>query len=318
MKTERLMIVSDSHGNHLNEAAQRAALDFKSQFKPHHTIHLGDFLDLAALRNGASDEDKQTSMDPDIASGLATLDQFRPDVLLYGNHDDRLPKVAGQTRNVFMADLAGALWGNIEDSIDAMGIKTVPYGKRCGIYEYGDYRFMHGYTANLHTAFKMASHYGNSVMGHVHTSTGPVPFPHLDGAVGHTCGALCDIDLDYNKTQIGTLKQNNGWMYGFKIRERLTLMHVVGVGNQYFYPTEFGHGLEGNHGADQGRDERAGNGMEDRAGDRGGGGPVVRPVVPDDARQDGGGRELGGSAVCGQGIGEIAAAQIESLSSVRF
>ena len=47
------MAVSCSHGHLADAKATKAALEFKKRFKPDTTLHLGDAIDLAALRTGA-------------------------------------------------------------------------------------------------------------------------------------------------------------------------------------------------------------------------------------------------------------------------
>ena len=52
-KWKKFMAVSCSHGHLADAKATKAALEFKKRFKPDTTLHLGDAIDLAALRAGA-------------------------------------------------------------------------------------------------------------------------------------------------------------------------------------------------------------------------------------------------------------------------
>jgi predicted phosphodiesterase len=196
---------------------------FRKSFKPDHVIHLGDVFDLRALRNGASAEEKQEGISADVEAGLEFINWLKPDVLLWGNHDQRLFDAAENTRNAMLSEYCLALLRQIEDRISC---HTYPYDKRAGVYEFGDYRFVHGVNANLHAAYKAASHYGNVVMGHVHTSSGPTPFPTYDGSVGFSCGMIGQTDMKYNRGHANTLRHNNGWMYGVLKHGKLDLHHM--------------------------------------------------------------------------------------------
>ena len=92
------MAVSCSHGDHIDPEARDAVLTFKDRFKPDNTIHLGDFVDMAAARGGAMSDanasDRAASVAEDLAAGVDFLQELRPQHILYGNHEDRLFKLA--------------------------------------------------------------------------------------------------------------------------------------------------------------------------------------------------------------------------------
>ena len=50
---KKVLAVSCSHAKYCDKEALDAVLRFKNDFKPHTTIHLGDFVDLTALMSGA-------------------------------------------------------------------------------------------------------------------------------------------------------------------------------------------------------------------------------------------------------------------------
>jgi len=51
---KKWMAVGCSHGDQIDPDARKAVLVFKERWKPDMTIHLGDFLDLAAFRSGVT------------------------------------------------------------------------------------------------------------------------------------------------------------------------------------------------------------------------------------------------------------------------
>ncbi len=236
-RLQRVVIMSDNHGDMADAPTLDAIEDFCTQFKPDHRIHLGDCFDLRALRNGADAQDKADGITADVEAGLSWLERYRPDVFMVGNHDFRLwDKAASRTDGV-LRDACNLLIRDVEDA--TKGVVVKPYDKRDGVHEWGDMRFIHGSFSNLHTAYKLASHYGKATMGHIHSSTGPVRFPHIQGAVGYTCGASCRLSMGYNRTHVGTLRQNNGFMYGFRRRKFVQLFHVEPADGHWIYPTEF-------------------------------------------------------------------------------
>ena len=57
----RVVVMGDNHGNHADPATLEAILAFCRDFKPHHRVHLGDNWDLAALRRGVGNQDREAS-----------------------------------------------------------------------------------------------------------------------------------------------------------------------------------------------------------------------------------------------------------------
>ena len=91
---ETFTAIGCSHGNHIDRNAEKVAKDFVADWKPKHRIHLGDLWDLAALRKGASPEERQEQMSYDYNCGMELLDWYQPQYLTLGNHDFRLWRAA--------------------------------------------------------------------------------------------------------------------------------------------------------------------------------------------------------------------------------
>ena len=74
-KWKKFLAVSCSHGHLADAKATKAALEFKKRFKPDTTLHLGDAIDLAALRAGAMRNpdatDRASSISEDFRAGLS-------------------------------------------------------------------------------------------------------------------------------------------------------------------------------------------------------------------------------------------------------
>lgn len=238
----RFTAISDSHGDHIDPKAEAAARAFVADFKPHHKIHLGDCFDLRALRSGASQDEKQEGVGVDVAAGLALLDWYQPDVWLRGNHDERLWKCAEQSRDGNLQLLATQLIDRIEARFEVKGRIVKPYCKRNGIYEWGGVTWLHGYSGGVNATRQTALSYGTSCHGHTHVPAGPVPVERSDGAVGYSCGCLCKLDLGYNAAHQGTLRQGQGFIYGWlDSAGRAILNHARPIGGRWVFPTEFNH-----------------------------------------------------------------------------
>ena len=76
-KWKKFLAVSCSHGHLADAKATKAALEFKKRWKPDTTLHLGDAIDLAALRSGAmknpDSSDRASSIAEDFRAGTNFL-----------------------------------------------------------------------------------------------------------------------------------------------------------------------------------------------------------------------------------------------------
>ena len=90
MSYKKFLVAADNHGSLVSEEAKKKILDFAKTWKPHYRIHLGDFIDLAPLRRGASSEERADGIADDVMMGMDFLREFKPNYLTIGNHDDRL------------------------------------------------------------------------------------------------------------------------------------------------------------------------------------------------------------------------------------
>ena len=118
--------------------------------------------------------------------------------------------------------------------------ETVTYNKRHGFVKYGDFKLMHGYIGGIYATKNHADVYGNVIHGHTHTQESATSKRH-DGSEGHSAGCLCKLELGYNSTHVATLRQRNGFLYGFRdsSSNRLTIFRATPVGETWIFPTEF-------------------------------------------------------------------------------
>lgn len=237
---ERWQYVTDIHGDLLCEDARSAAFKFRDKFKPEVRIIGGDLFDLRALRNGASQEEKEEGILDDVEAGLKFLRDYDATHLLLGNHDYRLVEKAEKNSNGVMRDYCRLLLDKIQDECYLIDCKIYPYDVVRGVLKYGNYKFIHGYCHNIHSAHKAGQAYGNVVMGHVHTFQEASP-ERDDCPTAYTCGMMADPErMGYARRRQGFLRWKQGFMYGWKTDEdRLIIQTVKKDGPEWIYPTKF-------------------------------------------------------------------------------
>src|SRR5690349_17165933 len=107
------MAVGCSHGGYICPKARRAALKFRAEYAPEHTIHLGDFWDATALRGGAAGtKDEGADIEADMKSGIAFLMELEPRWIFMGNHEDRIERFQDHP-NAMKAFVAGRMMGDL-------------------------------------------------------------------------------------------------------------------------------------------------------------------------------------------------------------
>lgn len=215
MGMKKLVIVSDSHGDKIDLKAEKLLLSFVKDFKPEIRLHLGDYLNAEAFRNGADEHERRVGLKSDAGAALRFLEAYRPTAVLDGNHDDRLPLYARHSPGP-LADYVGEKIEAIDSLLSSLHAVHLPYHKSRGILKLGKMKALHGFFAGPNAGKQHALAYGSCVFGHTHRfSSVSVPGAHSGGrAVARGVGALCSLDMEYNARHVDTLSQAQGWMYG--------------------------------------------------------------------------------------------------------
>lgn len=237
-RLERMVFVTDTHGDMIDRSAENAFLDFCKTWKPDVRIHGGDFMDLRALRQGASDEEKNEGVKADISAGVDFVRRAGIQVLLWGNHDYRIVRGVrvgcGRLREYATLLLNSAILDRLPS------VQHVQYGKRC-THAWHDATMIHGYHAGVYAGRQAAAAYGPGkvVMGHVHSDSQFI-MPTLRPSEGHTVACLCNLNMDYAIAHANTLRQSHGWLYGVADRNgNTTLWHATKLGDHWILPSEF-------------------------------------------------------------------------------
>lgn len=217
MKSRRFVVAGDNHGSEIDPVCEKAFFSWLADWRPEIRIHSGDLLDLAALRNGASQEEKAQSMAEDYRQGMdfarrlfkgGTVKKF-----LRGNHDERLWDLLHKSEGV-LRDFADQKTREIESLLKSWGVDMLPYDARLGVLRIGKMQVVHGYKSGINCTRQHAVIYGNVFHGHDH-SQGIAPTENIDGpSLAMGTGCLCRIDMPYNSRQTNKLRHQQGWIYG--------------------------------------------------------------------------------------------------------
>jgi hypothetical protein len=232
---------SDYHGDRRDITADKLFRSFVADFRPKFKVLPGDLWDFRALRSGAGEDEKVHSMKLDFEQGMEFFEWFQPDVFLLGNHDQRLWDAVqrdGLRKTGPIADYAGELIERFEKLAAKIGTRVLPYDKKKGVYRRNGLAFVHGFD-NMTTA-KMAATYGNVLYGHGHAiQVGAAPKDD-EPAVARQIGSLCLTSMSYNRGQLKTLAQQNGWAYGaFLGKNRNAVMQATVTDDIAVYAERF-------------------------------------------------------------------------------
>jgi len=220
MIKQRFVAISCSHGIDVDRDAWDWAMDFVGDYKPHVGIHLGDAIDLAALRKGATNEEKNLSVEEDIHLGLEHLSEFAKAVksdtyYLLGNHEMRLYQMRHNLVGI-ARDYASNLIEQIERDLAKMGYPSpLPYDSKRGILEMGGVLFMHGYSHAENADKKLVDDYKRPVVfGHTHSALKRWHRGWPESVPAMNVGCLRTLDPEYMARITSSLKWTHAVGYG--------------------------------------------------------------------------------------------------------
>jgi hypothetical protein len=205
----------DNHGEEQDGPACDVFFQFLDQWKPDLRIHGGDNWDFRPIRAGAKEDERRESMRPDFKAGKAFLERYVPTHFLRGNHDERLWKLAENGCGP-AADLAQEGVEEVNALMSYLHCQMLPYDKRKGVLRVADTLFLHGMRAGESAVRRTVMDYGgfSIVMGHIHA----VDFISLPGLeqprIGIAAGCLAQHEMGYNAASPGTMRYENGFVYG--------------------------------------------------------------------------------------------------------
>lgn len=215
---KRFVAVSCSHGHYVDKVAAKSVVDFIGRFDAHLVTHLGDFTDLSPMMGGGAGHGDP--LGPDIDEGLAFLEELKHKdlVLLGGNHEARLHRLA-QSSNEVIAECSRLLLEKIHRKADKLKAKYIPYDGVWSGHRIGNALQTHGTIYNENACRDMAEMYckgGISVVmfGHTHCP-GMSMGRRDDNPVGINAGTLTRrACMDYANSRRKTLSWGQAVIYG--------------------------------------------------------------------------------------------------------
>jgi predicted phosphodiesterase len=238
----RFVVVSDNHGDMLDEVAGKALESFLSDFDPEVRVHAGDNWDFRNLRRGATDDEKAASLVDDWEAGTEFLIKFfaggKENWFLRGNHDERLWMFAGSATGL-LRDYAHDGIKRVEGLIRKSRAKMLPYDSALGVLDLGKLRVLHGYHSGPSACRAHANVYGNCLFGHVH-SIESAAVASFQPAEARSIGCLCKRDMDYVAAKTGKLRWGHGWAAGILHSDgSYTLTQIRRINDTFTAPTAF-------------------------------------------------------------------------------
>ena len=212
---KKVFAVGCSHGIHADRKALEAVIKFRETFRPDTCIHLGDFCDTAAFRSGAKgSNDESSPIQPDVDGGLDFLEKLRPSLVLCGNHEDRLWRLAASP-SAIVAHCAQEVIQQMTKCCHKLKAELVEWN---GIYQgrtIGGFRYMHGTFYSENATRDHAEALGNVVHAHTHRAA-VAKGRRSDSPTGYCVGTLANMPaMEYAKARRATLSWSQGFVWGF-------------------------------------------------------------------------------------------------------
>jgi predicted phosphodiesterase len=241
MEPRKFIIVSDIHGNMMDERACSAALAFAKDFKPDIKVIAGDLWDFSAIRKGASDDEKSLSMRDDFDAGAVFANELfaggGENHLMLGNHDVRAYDLRFSPDAV-KKDLGVRMVKDIQKLAKRNKAKIWDYDARTGVLDLGHLRVVHGYHTGMSACAAHSRIYGNVVFGHIH-SIESFQTPGLEQREARSIGCLCSLNPDYANRKTGKLRWAHGWGFGWIFPDgTYQINQARNVQGNFYAPTE--------------------------------------------------------------------------------
>ena len=215
---EPFISATDLHGIEQDYKAVAAFKSFVKDFdKSAFRIFKGDLFNFAALRRQAAEHEKGIRLREDFDAGIEFLEWYRPKVLILGNHDQRLwdaVKIERVKHSGWKAELAQSYIKEFDAVAEKLGIKVLKYNTK-SVFRKGGFAFAHGFGSGANMTQSMAETYGNVLFGHGHKIERVTAMNSGRPVTGYQVGCLCRDDMDYARADLGALRQEQGWAYGF-------------------------------------------------------------------------------------------------------
>ena len=242
MALETFVVFGDPHGDEICPVMRAAFLRFLKDFKPKILVNAGDNWNFSHLRGKASQHDENASAQADWECGEAFFNETmafgKRRFFLRGNHDERLWDTRHGSMREIVREAADYGIKRIESLVKRRNVTMLPYHSRTGVLDIDGLRVLHGYSAGVGAARKFAQVYGSCAFAHTHSmDVAPVEkWPETSVAYGTGC--LMIPEQGYNSRDMGKLRHENGWLYGFIKNGKATFFQAKLNNGQVYASTE--------------------------------------------------------------------------------
>lgn len=236
---KKFFICADIHGDQQDSKAVAICLAHHKDFKPDITVVAGDLWDFKCLRKNADRDEQRASLSYDVDAGLEFVSKVKPNVLLRGNHDERLWNMA-RDGDGLRKDFADQLTKDLSNRLRKLQCRMLPYDARLGVYRIGHLKVVHGYYCGETAPKRHALVYESVCFGHTH-GVDSAAIPGICPRVGWAIGALCNLDMDYESSKPGKLRHGHGWAYGLVDEHsgRFHFQQASSLSGRWLIPSDF-------------------------------------------------------------------------------
>lgn len=220
----------------MDSSSVKMVLQVKKDFNPDVTIFGGDLFDMRCLLKGGSNNDKEHDPKRDFEIGTNFLEELKPDVFIWGNHDKRISKLEGAKGDAIRREAGRKFNEELNRLFKLIGVRQVLYKSR-EYYKIGNTKFLHGiYFGQNACAQHINMCLSNCVFGHTH-SISQFSTPNQDGCTAYNTGCLCNIDMEWDDDKPQCLRHENGFAYGVLSQNDCYLIQARKVNGIWICPT---------------------------------------------------------------------------------
>ena len=168
---------------------------------------------MTCFRAGAAGtNDEAVKPGPDVDAGFDFLEKLQPQILMGGNHEARLHRLAKHP-NAIVSTLSQCIIGELNNLMEKLDCEYVPWAYKTW-REVGNYKLMHGYIYNENACRDHAEAFGNVIHAHTHRA-GMAKGRRCDNPSGYSVGTLASIpNMDYAMSRRSTLSWSSGFVWG--------------------------------------------------------------------------------------------------------
>lgn len=164
---QRGIAVGCNHANLACRVAQDNVIAYAEERRFDVRIDLGDTGEYTSFRRGASGQDASVDLIEDRDCQINWLRRYRPTHRARGNHDKRIYAL-GSHASAQVRFAAHSLINEMQQIDEEIGTIVKPYHQVKGWFEFGGYKWGHGWRHGQQALLQHANSFGSCVIAHLH------------------------------------------------------------------------------------------------------------------------------------------------------